>query len=452
MKGNMTEGKPLPIMLKFMLPLFIGNAFQQVYNAVDSVIVGNYVGADALAAVGSTGTIMFLMNGLAMGLTTGFTVLVSQKFGEGDMEGTKKAAGNGAVLSIFVILVMTLIFSLCMRPLLTAMNTPANIFEDAYSYISVICYGMVCLVGYNFLSSSLRAIGNSRVPLISLIVSACMNVVLDLWFIIGLHMGTAGAAWATVLSQGTSFLFCAIHIMRKEDAIRPSKKHFRLDRRFYLTQLRIGVPMSLQFGITASGTIIMQAAINLFGSVPVAAYAAVGKVHNIASMGMIAMGQTMATYAGQNFGARKPERIRDGVRKAVLVEIIYALATSAILYFGMPVYIKWFFDASVDLTPILSYANTIVLAWGLFYVPLSLIFIFRNVMQGCGFGLLPMLGGVVELIARLICAVAAMQTMQFVLAALCDPMAWLAAFLWTMICYFIVMKKVEKIMAKPLTA
>ena len=133
MKGNMTEGKPLPIMLKFMLPLFIGNAFQQVYNAVDSVIVGNYVGADALAAVGSTGTIMFLMNGLAMGLTTGFTVLVSQKFGEGDMEGTKKAAGNGAVLSIFVILVMTLIFSLCMRPLLTAMNTPANIYEDAYS-------------------------------------------------------------------------------------------------------------------------------------------------------------------------------------------------------------------------------------------------------------------------------------------------------------------------------
>ena len=448
MKGKMTTGKPLPIMLKFMLPLFIGNAFQQVYNAVDSVIVGNYVGADALAAVGSTGTIMFLMNGLAMGLTTGFTVLVSQKFGEGDLEGTKKAAGNGAILSVFVILIMTVLFSVLMKPLLHAMNTPENIFEDAYSYISVICFGLVCLVGYNYLSSSLRAIGNSRVPLISLIVSAGMNVVLDLWFIIGLHMGTAGAAWATVISQGVSMAFCAIHILRKEEAIRPKKRHYRLDRTYCLTQIRIGVPMSLQFGITASGTIVMQSAINLFGSIPVAAYAAVGKVHNIMSMGMIAMGQTMATYAGQNFGARRPDRIREGVKAAVLVEIIYAVVTAAIMYFGMPVYIHWFFSADVDMAPILTYANTIVLVWALFYVPLSLIFIFRNAMQGCGFGFLPMMGGVVELVARLICAVAAMQTMEFLLAALCDPAAWFAAFLWTMFCYLYVIRKIERMMGK----
>ncbi len=452
MKGNMTEGKPLPIMLKFMLPLFIGNMFQQVYNAVDSMIVGNFVGADALAAVGSTGTIMFLMNGLAMGLTTGFTVLTSQKFGEGDHEGTRIAAGNGAVLSLIVIAVLTTVFSIGMRPLLTLMNTPENIFEDAYRYISVICFGMICLVGYNFLSASLRAIGNSRIPLISLLLSAGLNVVLDLLFVIQFRMGTAGAAWATVISQGCSALLCVIHILRKEPVIRPAKEHFKLNRHYFPTQLRVGIPMSLQFGITASGTILMQSACNLFGSLPVSAYASVGKVGNILSQGMISMGQTVATYCGQNFGARRVDRIRKGVRQAIVVEAVYALIASAIYYFGMPYYIQWFFNAGVDLGPLLDYARIIVFWNALFYVPLSLIFVFRNAMQGCGFGLLPMLGGVVELVARFVLAIGAMTTMQFILVALCDPMAWVAAFLWTAVCYIIVIKKLEKKMSKPLTA
>ena len=452
MKGNMTTGKPLSMLLRFMLPLFIGNVFQQIYNAVDSMIVGNFVGADALAAVGSTGTIMFLVNGFSMGLTTGFTVMVAQKFGEGDEEGTREATGNGMVLSVIVIVILTVVFSVFMKPLLTIMHTPDNIFADAYAYISVICGGLVCMVSYNFLSSVLRAIGNSRIPLITLIFSACVNVGLDLLFVIGFHMGTAGAAWATVISQGMSAVLCAIHIYRKEPVIRPKARHFRLDKRYVPNQIRVGIPMALQFGITASGTMMMQAACNLFGSVPVSAFAAVGKMNNIVTCEMIAMGQTMATFAGQNFGARQPRRIRAGVRWAMLVEAIYAMIASLVTYFGMPTYIRLFFSADVNMEPIMEYARVIVLCWSLFYIPLSMIFIFRNAMQGCGFGLLPMLGGVVELIVRFFLAVAAMRTMEFLLVGLCDPMAWVAAFLWTGGCYLFAIKKVQKIMEKPLTA
>ncbi len=443
MQLNMTRGNPLSIILKFALPLFVGNVFQQIYNTVDSMIVGRFVGENALAAVGSTGTIMFMIIGLSNGMSTGFTVLTSQKFGEGNDTDTRGSVGNGMFLSALVVAVMTALSLTFMPNILRVMNTPEEIFDDAYSYVSIICAGIVTTVAYNFFSSCLRAIGNSRVPLYTLIASACLNVILDLFFIRVLHMGVAGAAWATVIAQGVSALLCMIYIGAKEPLLRPALRQLKPNRDFTKHQLSVGIPMALQFGITGSGTVIMQAAVNLFGPTAVAAYSASGKISSMLVQGPTTIGQAMATYAGQNYGARKPDRIRKGVGYAVKINVVYAIVAGIVAYFGLPLFLRLFFNDQADMEAILSYGKQYILVCASFYVPLSVIFTFRNTMQGCGYGFLPMMGGVVELFARLSCALLAMRTLSFTLACFCDPAAWFSAGVFTMFAYFYVMKKVE---------
>ncbi len=444
MQKNMTEGNPLKIIIAFTLPLFIGNLFQQIYNTVDSMIVGRFVGENALAAVGSTGTLMFVVLGLANGMSSGFTVLTAQKYGEGSTEGTKASVANGILLSAVVSLIMTVLSVLLMKPILGTMNTPKEVYPYACDYISIIFGGIVCSVAYNFFAACLRAIGNSRIPLVALIFSACLNIVLDLFFIRVLSMGVAGAAWATVISQGMSALLCAGYIWKKEPLIRPSGRQFRFNGDFTKRQLAVGVPMALQFGITGSGTVVMQAAVNLFGATAVAAYSAAGKITSLLMQGAIAIGQTMATYAGQNFGAKKLDRIRKGVRCAVLTDLVYSLGAALISVGGLSLFMKLFFDDTADMGQVLFYARRYISICSCFYVPLSVIFTFRNTMQGCGYGFLPMMGGVVELAARWICAMVAMNTLNYTVACFCDPAAWLAAGLFTMASYFFVLGRMKK--------
>lgn len=448
MKKNMTMGNPLPIILQFTWPLFIGNVFQQIYNTVDSMIVGRFVGANALAAVGSTGTIMFLVLGASNGLSTGFTVLTSQRFGIQDRKGTKQSVANGMLLSMVVTLIMTLFSSLAIRQVLTWMNTPQDIFEDAYRYISVICMGIVASIFYNFFAACLRAIGNSKVPLFTLVFSACLNIVLDLLFIIVLKMGVAGAAWATNVSQGVSAILCFTYILKKEDTLKPDKGQFRFQREDTRKQMSIGIPMALQFAITASGTMVMQSAINLFGATAVAAYSAASKIHNILSQGMISIGQTMATYSGQNYGAGEVQRIKKGVQTALMIDVVYSIIAGFVAYFGLQFGLRFFFTKEVDMAEMMYYAKIYMKVCITFYIPLSVIFTFRNTMQGCNYGFLPMMGGVVELVARLVCATAAMGAMSYTLAVFCDPAAWVAAAVFTMFSYFNVIKRVEKSLNK----
>lgn len=444
METDMTKGNPLPIILKFTIPLLIGNIFQQLYNMVDTIIVGRFVGPEALAAVGSTGTIVFLVIGFSQGMSTGFTVLTSQRFGAGDREGARRSVANGIILSAFVIAGMTVISLWAMKPLLRLMNTPENIMGDAYTYISIICMGIVANVYYNLFSSFLRAVGNSRIPLVFLVFSACFNVVLDLVFIINLKMGVAGAAWATNVSQAISAVLCVFYISRRVPVLTPKRQHWKLHKTDSGNQLAIGIPMALQFGITASGTMIMQSAINLFGSTAVASFTAANKLQNLVMQGMTAMGQTMATYTGQNFGKGDIKRIRRGVKLAVGTEVVYALVCSAAVCLTLPLTLPLFFDKSVNMALMLPWAKTYVYLCAAFYIPLSLIFIFRNAMQGCGYGFLPMMGGAVELIARLIVAAFAMKYLSFVLSCACDPAAWVSAGIFTGISYIYVIKKVEK--------
>ncbi len=448
MQTDLTQGKPLNVILKFMLPLFIGNVFQQFYNMVDTIIVGHYVGADALGAVGSTGSIMFLIYGMASGLTAGFTVLTSQRFGASDEEGVKKSVANGVLLSVIVVVVVTTVFQILMRPILTMMNTPLETYEYAYAYISVITWGTIFQVSYNLLSAFLRAVGNSKVPLFFLVFSAGLNVVLDLLFIIVFHMGVAGAAWATNTSQGVSSILCVLYIYVKQKELVPERSMWRFHRKETSFQLRIGIPMALQFAITASGTIVMQMAINLFGPTAVSAYTAANKVHSLVTQGMMSMGQAMASYSGQNIGAGKVDRIKEGVRSSMKFMIGYSLVVGVLVVLLLEPMMSIFFDASVDLSEMMPWARTYIIESAVFYIPLSFIFIFRNAMQGCGYGLLPMLGGVVEMVCRFAVAFLAMALMSYPLAVFCDAAAWIGAGIFTGVAYRYVMKQIDETMGK----
>ena len=275
-------------------------------------------------------------------------------------------------------------------------------------------------------------------------MSACLNVVLDLVFIINFQMGVAGAAWATNLSQAISAVLCAVYIYKKVPSLVPEKRHWRIHRGDTRFQLATGIPMALQFAITSSGTMVMQSAINLFGSEAVAAYTAAGKIHSLLTQGMVAMGQTMAVYSGQNYGKGDAARIRQGVRAALVIEVIYSLVSAVIVYSALEPSLGLFFSGEVDLTAMMPWARTYITICTLFYVPLCTIFIFRNTMQGCGYGFLPMMGGVVELVARLAVAVVAMNIHSYWLACACDPAAWVGAGVFTGVSYLYVMNKVQK--------
>ena len=441
MQLDMTKGRPVPLMLRFMLPLLLGNIFQQLYNMADTIIVGRYVGSDALAAVGSTGTIMFLITGFAQGITAGFSVVTAQCFGAGDGEGMRRSVGNGMTLSLLVTVLLTALCVLSMGGLLGLMNTPEEIYQDAYRYIIIISWGLFATVLYNLTSAYLRAVGNSRIPLYTLLFSAALNVALDLLFILRFSMGVAGAAYATVISQFLSGLLCLFYILRFEPSLRPETQDLRLNRRDTERQLSIGIPMALQFSITACGGMIMQAAINLFGPSAIAAYTAACKVQNLVTQGMVSMGQMGATYAGQNAGKRDMGRIREGVRAALRMDTVYSILAAVFMILTIPYTIRLFFSG--DVTPLMPYARTYIWISALFYIPLSYIFVFRNFMQGCGYSLLPMMGGVVEMLARLLFAAAAMGLHSYGLACFCDPAAWICAAVFLALSYRKVLKKMK---------
>ena len=439
---DMTKGSPLKIMLGFTIPVFIGNVFQQLYSMVDTVIVGKFVGTGALAAVGSTGTVMFLILGFLMGFTTGITVITSQRFGAGDMKGVKRSVSNAAMLSVIISILMTALSLIFMRPLLQLMNTPEDIFADAYSYITVICAGICMQVLYNTLSAMLRAIGNSKAPLYFLILSALLNIVLDLVFIIFFKMGTAGAAWATVISQGASGIACLVYIIKYVPVLRPGKGNWKLDRHIVTNQIRVGIPMALQFSITAIGSIIMQSCLNIFGSVTVAAFTAASKVEQLATQAFMAIGTCMATYCAQNTGARDIKRLKRGYFIGTVSGCVYAVVVGVgLIFFGK--YLAALF-VSDNLDEITGLVDTYMKCVGGFFIPLNFIFIFRNGLQGMGYGFLPMTAGIAELIGRGIVAVIGAKLGSYLIVCLSHAAAWICAGLLLLVLYIVIIRRIEK--------
>ena len=443
MQQDMTTGRILPVILRFTLPLFIGNIFQQFYSMADTVIVGRCLGAAALAAVGATSTVSFLLLGFAMGLASGFAVLTAQRFGAGDDEGVRISVSNGILLTVILSACLTFLGLMIVPGLLALMQTPADILGDATRYMLIICRGLAASMFYNLFSSFLRSVGNSRAPLFFLIFSSCTNIFLDLFFIVRLGMGVEGAAFATVLAQGLSAALCLLYIIARVHVLVPARRHWGFHREASVHQLRMGVPMALQFSVTASGTIVMQSAINMFGSVAVAAFTAAWRIQNILTQGMIAMGQTMAAFCGQNFGKKDFARIREGVRSAVRVEIIYSLVSGFAAVALLPVIMRLFFSSDTDIAALMPWAMTYTVECAVFFIPLSLIFIFRNAMQGCSYSFLPLMGGVVEMAARVLCAIAGIYLHSYLLSAGCDGAAWLTAGLFTLLAYRFMMRQLE---------
>ena len=428
----------MKLIIDFTLPIFIGNVFQQFYNMADAVIVGKFVGTKALAAVGSTGTIMFLIYGFVVGMTAGFTVLTAQKFGAGDLPAMRRTVAGASILSLVVGLILTAAFMVLMRPWLTAMNTPSDIFADAYAYIMIISGGVLAQMLYNLLASILRALGNSRVPLYFLILSALLNVVLDLVLIIVFHMGAAGAAVATVISQGVSGVLCFVYIVKKVPVLHMSREDWRPTGALLKTQVRIGIPMALQYSITAIGSMMVQSSLNILGSTLVAAFTAAGKIEQVVTQAYVAMGTTMATYGAQNMGAGNVPRIRQGFRASTVIGIVYSFIAAA-LVMTVGKYMSYLF-VSEDVGLIMDSVDVYLRCVGLFFIPLAVVNIYRNGIQGLGYGLLPMMAGVAELVGRGVVAVIAAGQKSYLGVCLASPAAWVLASALLLGMYYYVVK------------
>lgn len=425
MTKDMTTGNPIKLILAFSIPLFIGNIFQQFYSMADTIIVGRFLGVNSLAAVGSTGSLAFLVNGFVIGLTSGFAVLISQKFGASDNEGVKRAFASSLILSSIMTILVTTISVVSAKPLLELMNTPSNIMKEALSYITIIYAGNIAIIFYNMFSSILRALGDSKTPLYFLIISSILNIILDIVFITNFSMGIAGAAYATIISQGVSAVLCAIFIVKKLPILKLKKKHWKIRKDYVQTQLKIGVPMALQFSITAAGAVVLQSALNNLGSKIIASYTAASKVQQVVMQPAVTFGVAMATYSGQNLGAGKIDRIKEGVKKCTMISIIVSVVSTLIVVLFGGAFANMFINGG-DLEVIETaqhYLNTV----SIFYIPLGLIFIYRNTLQGIGESFMPMMAGVAEMVARIVVAFTLPNLLGFTGIALADPVAWLAA-------------------------
>lgn len=441
MTNDMTKGSPLKIFIFFSIPLLIGNIFQQLYSMVDTIIVGRFVGVNALAAVGTTGSMFFLVNGMILGLTSGFGVLVSQKFGAKDESGIKKAVASNIILTVISTIIITLIALLVKNPLLKLMNTPDNIFKDANIYITIIFAGIITQAIYNMAAGILRALGDSKTPLYFLIISSVLNIILDLVFIAKFNMGVAGAAYATNIAQGFAAVLCIIYSYRKFKILRLKKEDFNVEKEYFKIHLKIGIPMGLQFSVTAVGIIIVQSAINVFGSTVIAAYTASSKVLQLVMQPAISFGVTIATYAGQNLGAKRFDRIKYGIKIMNKVSIISSLIAGFVLVFFGKYFVMLFIE---NPTPeIYSYAQQVFNYSAIFFIPLGFILVYRNVLQGMGDSFIPMIAGVAELLARAVVAFTLPKFIGFVGICLSDPVAWIAAAVPLMIAYY---RKINKIM------
>ena len=441
MTNDMTKGNPLKIFIFFSIPLLIGNVFQQLYSMVDTIIVGRFVGVEALAAVGSTGSMFFLVNGMILGLTSGFGVLVAQKFGAKDEVAIKKAVASNIILTLVLTVFITIIALLVKNPLLRMMNTPDNIFDDASTYITVIFAGIITQALYNMAAGILRALGDSKTPLYFLMVSSIVNVILDLVFIINFKMGVSGAAYATNIAQGFSAVLCLIYSYKKFQVLRLKKEDFKVELSYYTKHLKVGVPMGLQFSVTAVGIIIVQSAINVFGSTVIASYTASSKVLQLVMQPATSFGVTIANYAGQNLGAGRFDRIKSGMKIMNKVSIITSLLAGLVLIFLGKYFVRLFIENPT--AEIFTYSQLVFNYSAVFFIPLGFIFVYRNVLQGMGESFMPMMAGVLELIARSIVAFTLPKYIGFTGICLSDPVAWISASVFLMITYYKKMKKIE---------
>ena len=445
MTKDMTKGAPMKLILGFSVPLLFGFLFQQFYNLVDTVIVGKFLGVNDLAAVGSTGSVNFLVIGFCMGVCTGFSIPISHKFGAGDYAGMRKYLANCLWLCLGFAVVMTVLTTIFCRDILVLMQTPEDIVDGAYQFIWVIFLGIPTTYLYNMVSGGIRALGDSKTPVIFLVLSSFVNIVLDLFFIINLNMGVAGAAWATVIAQGVSGVSCLLFMIKKFELLHIQKEEWAPDSHMMRVLCGMGIPMGLQYSITAIGSVVLQAAANTLGSAAVAAMTAAGRIGSFLACPFDAMGSTMATYGGQNVGAGKLERIGKGLRACVMLGAGYSVIAVLIsIFLGRPLAIL-FMDGSE--TAIIDNVRLYLLINTVFYFPLALVNIVRFLIQGMGFPKFAILAGVFEMVARTLAGFLLVPVLGFLGVCLGSPIAWVMADVFLIPAYFHVSGRLKKRMA-----
>lgn len=442
---DMTSGSPAKLILGFFVPMVFGLLFQQLYNMVDTIIVGKYLGVQALASVGSTGSVNFMIIGFCMGVCNGFAIPVAQKFGERNYSLLRRFAANGAWLSIIFSLLMTVIVCVLCRRILVWMNTPSDIIDGAYAYIFVIFLGIPATYLYNMVSGIIRSLGDSRTPLIFLIMSSALNVGLDLFFIIVLKMGVAGAAWATVVAQAVSGICCLAFMAKRFEILRMTREEAAPDKGIMIALCNMGIPMGLQYSITAIGSIIVQVAVNGLGSMAVAAVTAGSKISMFFCCPFDALGSTMATYGGQNIGARKLDRIGEGLKAAVLMGAAYSVVALVVLIFYGDVISLLFLDA--DQVEILYQVRQFLVINAAFFFPLVLVNTVRFLIQGMGYSKLAVLAGVCEMAARSVAGFCLVPFFGYLAVCFASPLAWIAADVFLVWSYLAIMKKLKRTMA-----
>lgn len=436
MEKDMTNGSPMKLILGFAVPLLFGLLFQQFYSMVDTIIVGHYLGVDALAAVGATGSVNFLIIGFCMGVCNGFAIPIAQEFGAGHENNLHRYVANSVWLSVLFSVIMTIAVVLLCRPILQLMRTPDNIIDGSYAYIVIIFAGIPVVYLYNMTAAIIRSLGDSRTPVFFLVMAAVLNIFLDLLFIIIIPLGVAGAAVATVISQAIAGLCCLIFMRKKFPILKLTKEEWRWNGDCVSKLCGMGIPMGLQYSITAIGSVILQSAVNRIGSDAVAAVTAGSKLSMLLMCPFDAMGSTMATYGGQNIGAGKLERVDQGLKSCTLLGLLYSVLAVAIVYAVGDKLLLLFLDAGE--AAILGNAHTFISTNVLFYFPLALVNIVRFLIQGMGFSKLAVFAGAFEMLARGLAGFVLVPFFGFPAVCYANPLAWIFADIFLIPAFFYV--------------
>lgn len=446
---NMTEGKPASLIFSFALPLMAGNVFQQLYTVVDTMVVGKALGVSALAALGAADWMNWMMPGIIQGFTQGFGILMAQEFGAGKYKALRRTIGNSTVLSLLSSIILLVTGQLLAGPVLGFLKTPPEILHNTLLYLRIMYIGIPVVMAYNLLASVLRALGDGKTPLQAMILAAVINIMLDLLFVLFFGLGIAGAAVATLIAQLISSLFCLYHIRRLELlTFTPSDFKFH-GSKLPLRLLMLGFPMAFQNAIISVGGMIVQFMVNSFGVIFIAGFTATNKLYGVLEIAATSYGYSMVTYAGQNLGAGRTERIRQGVKAASLI----ALFTSVIIAFFMiacgRVILGWFISGTPE-----ESAETLRIAYYYLTVMsiclpiLYTLHITRSAIQGMGNMVLPLVSGIAEFVMRAVTAIFLPMLIGESGIFYAEIMAWTGATVILVISYFAVIRKKEQILQR----
>ncbi|OPJ58601.1 MATE family efflux transporter [Clostridium chromiireducens] len=440
---DMTVGKPLRLIFMFALPLIFGNIFQQLYTIVDTIVIGKFLGVEALAAVGAGAWLNWMVIDIIIGFTQGFSILISQYFGENNMEKLRKTVTMSTILVTILGVLMTIISLLAARPVLVLLNTPENIINDSLSFLWVAFCGIPAILAYNTCSAILRALGDSRTPLMAMITASIINVVLDMIFVLVFKLGIIGPAIATVIAQIFSFIYC-INNVRKLSILKLTLEDFNIDMYMIRKLTFLGAPISFQNGIIGFGGLVVQYVVNGFGFMFVAGFTATNKLYGILELVAVALGYSMATFTGQNLGAKKYDRIRIGMNSALKMAVGTSVILSAILFLFGRYFALMFISGNpqeVKQVTDIAYKYLMVMSSMLFI--LYMLHIYRNALQGMGDTIIPMVSGIVELCMRISVALFLPLLIGETGIYFAEVAAWLGAEVILMITYYIRIRKLK---------